>query len=111
MEMETGQINLILGCMFSGKSTELLRRCNRYEAINKNVLLINHISDLRTGDSVKTHSNVKHNALKTDSLLSIINNENFFLHLCKSFKIINYSCYSINFFRMSVSRIVILVSI
>ena len=36
------RIEIILGCMFSGKSTELLRRCNRYKAIGKNILLINH---------------------------------------------------------------------
>ena len=34
------RIEIILGCMFSGKSTELLRRCNRYKAIGKNILLI-----------------------------------------------------------------------
>ena len=32
----------ILGCMYSGKSTELLRRTKRYLANGKNVLLINH---------------------------------------------------------------------
>ena len=41
--------------MYSGKSTELLRRCNRYASIGKNVLLINHELDTRTSDKIKTH--------------------------------------------------------
>lgn len=75
--MTHARIEIILGCMFSGKSTELLRRCHRYEAINKNVLLINHSSDSRTDNSIKTHRNIKHNALKTTSLLSVIDTDDF----------------------------------
>ena len=29
MTLNQSRIEIILGCMFSGKSTELLRRCNR----------------------------------------------------------------------------------
>ena len=38
---ENGRVEIVLGCMFSGKSTELLRRLSRYEAIGKDTLLIN----------------------------------------------------------------------
>ncbi len=75
--MTSSRIEIILGCMFSGKSTELLRRCNRYNAIDKKVLLINHISDIRTNDSIKTHSNYVQNATKTDSLMSLLNKKDF----------------------------------
>ena len=75
--MTHARIEIILGCMFSGKSTELLRRCYRYQAIEQNVLLINHSSDTRTDNSIKTHRNDKHNALKTNSLMSIIDTNEF----------------------------------
>lgn len=70
-------IEIILGCMFSGKSTELLRRCNRYTAIGKNVLLLNHALDTRTDNAIKTHRGDKENALKCVSLMSIINTPAF----------------------------------
>jgi len=75
--MNSSRIEIILGCMFSGKSTELLRRCNRYSAIDKNVLLINSSKDTRTDDSIKTHQNIKQKAIKTNNLLSIIDTEEF----------------------------------
>ena len=68
---ENTRIEIILGCMYSGKSTELLRRTNRYQAIGKNILLINHTNDIRTGDSVKTHRNETENALKITNLMDI----------------------------------------
>ena len=71
------RIEIILGCMFSGKSTELIRRTTRYKAIGKNILLINHKNDTRTDSSVKTHSNLKENALKVDSLMPIIDTMEF----------------------------------
>lgn len=75
--MPLSRIEIILGCMFSGKSTELLRRCNRYKAIGQNVLLINHLNDVRTGKSIMTHEKTTATALKTDSLLNMLENEEF----------------------------------
>ena len=65
--MSNTRVEVILGCMFSGKSTELLRRTNRYRAIGKKVLLINHTYDSRTDESIQTHSNMKQTAIKTDT--------------------------------------------
>lgn len=62
------RIEIILGCMFSGKSTELLRRCNRYKAIGKTILLINHHNDSRTTNKIKTHNNVTQEAIKLNNL-------------------------------------------
>lgn len=45
-----GKLTLVIGPMFASKSTELLRYINRYEAIGKNVLVINHESDVRYAD-------------------------------------------------------------
>jgi thymidine kinase len=65
------RIDIILGPMFSGKSTELLRRCSRLEAIGKNVLYINHEYDTRTDDSIQTHSKHRKNATKVFALNQI----------------------------------------
>lgn len=74
----SSRIEVILGCMFSGKSTELLRRSCRYEAIGKKILFINHLNDIRTDDSIKTHSNFKKTAKKMDKLIPIIDSTEFF---------------------------------
>ena len=39
----SGRVEIVIGCMFSGKSTELIRRISRYEAIGHQTLLVNHI--------------------------------------------------------------------
>lgn len=75
--MSSTRIEIILGCMYSGKSTELIRRCTRYKAIGKNILLINHSLDIRTGDSVMTHRKETLDAVKTNNLISLIKTEEF----------------------------------
>tara|TARA_Y100000591_G_C21828867_1_gene698370 strand:- start:449 stop:976 length:528 start_codon:yes stop_codon:yes gene_type:complete len=70
-------LQIILGPMFSGKSTELIRIIGRYDAINKSTLLINHTLDTRTDESVKTHSNIKRKAIKTNKLMDIYKTESF----------------------------------
>ena len=50
--MERGRLELILGPMFSGKSTRVIEISNRYESIGKNVLNITHIIDNRYGNGV-----------------------------------------------------------
>ncbi len=71
------RIEIILGCMFSGKSSELLRRCNRYHAIGKSITLINHALDTRTDDSIKTHDGVKSVAIKLTNLMDFINDKTY----------------------------------
>jgi thymidine kinase len=65
-------LQLIIGSMYSGKSTELFRRISRFQAIGKKVLVINSSDDTRTDNSIKTHNNVKLDALKLDKLLPLI---------------------------------------
>lgn len=53
-----GEIDLITGPMFSGKSTELLRRLRRYSIASKKCCLLKYEEDLRySSDSVCTHDN------------------------------------------------------
>ena len=39
-----GKIDLIIGCMFSGKSTEIIRLINRYKALDKQILFLYLVS-------------------------------------------------------------------
>ena len=70
-----GRIELIIGCMFSGKSSELIRRVRRYESISTNVLSINNDEDTRYEDNLNnivTHDQVKQNAISVNKLLPLM---------------------------------------
>lgn len=55
-----GSLKLIIGPMFSGKSTELLHHINSYRSIGNKVLVINHAFNQRYGSTgVSTHDNLK----------------------------------------------------
>ena len=69
--MTDTRIEVILGPMFSGKSTELIRRTSCYKAIGKSVLRINHLNDTRTDDNIQTHSNIKKKCCKS-KLIDVI---------------------------------------
>ena len=75
--MSHTRIEIIIGPMFSGKSTELIRRVSRYEAIGKQILLINHENDTRTTNFIQTHSRQVKRALKTNSLMPLLEHEHF----------------------------------
>lgn len=66
-------LTVILGCMFSGKSTELLRQIKRLESIGKEVLLINHQNDNRytQKEKVVTHDSQSRFCIKTKTLFEI----------------------------------------
>lgn len=71
------KVEIIIGCMFSGKTTELIRRISRYEAVEMNTLIINSNLDTRTGDSVKTHNNYLREAVKTSKLMDIVDTDSY----------------------------------
>jgi len=80
MKNDQFHFEIILGCMFSGKSTELIRRISRYQSIGMTVLCINHSLDTRAaGDTIKTHNHDTNliSALKTSALMSITETEAF----------------------------------
>ena len=53
---QRGRIELVMGPMFAGKSTELLRRVNRLEISGKKVLSVKFAADKRySNDSISTH--------------------------------------------------------
>ena len=67
-----GKINLILGPMFSGKTSELIRRFKRYKLAGKNTILIKFKNDTRYDtEKISTHDNVKIDAIKCEFLNEI----------------------------------------
>jgi thymidine kinase len=62
-------INLILGPMFSGKSTELLRRYRRYTIGKKKCLLVKTACDNRyDADKLCTHDEIGETAVRCSTL-------------------------------------------
>jgi len=54
--VKKGQIQLIFGCMFSGKSTELMRRLKRYQVAQYEVLIVKYAKDVRYDEvGIATH--------------------------------------------------------
>jgi thymidine kinase len=55
-----GYLELIIGPMYAGKSTELLRIINRFKCLKKNIIVINHSLNNRYGSNgLTTHNNEK----------------------------------------------------
>lgn len=55
-----GYLELIIGPMYAGKSTELIRIINRYKCLNKNIIVINHSFNNRYGSTgLTTHNKEK----------------------------------------------------
>lgn len=69
MNNKIGYLELIIGPMYAGKSTELIRIINRYKCLNKNIVIINHEFNDRYG--IKGLST--HNSVKVDSCINLLN--------------------------------------
>jgi len=55
----TGKFNLIIGCMWSGKSSELIARYNRYSLGNKKCIMVKYKFDKRYHDTnIVTHNGI-----------------------------------------------------
>jgi len=62
-------IELIIGPMFSGKTTELIRRCRRRMSVGLNVIILNHTMDTRNGKGkVVTHDGINMESAACDSI-------------------------------------------
>ena len=66
-------LTVIFGSMYSGKTTELIRTINRYQSINKRVLIINNRLDNRYSgdDALVSHDEYKFNCVKCSKLQEI----------------------------------------
>lgn len=62
-------LHLFIGPMFSGKTTTLISRLERYKIGGKRCIVIKYDKDVRYDDEkICSHSQVKHEALKTNML-------------------------------------------
>ena len=76
MKNKCGRIDIIIGSMFSGKSTELIRSINRYKVLGKKIVCINHILDKRYQEnSISTHSNMNIDCISLKKLNDVFNDE------------------------------------
>ena len=68
-----GRIEVIYGPMFSGKSSELIRKVKRYSFAKKNCLVVNFANDNRYSSepTVNTHDSVQMHARKVHKLQEI----------------------------------------
>jgi thymidine kinase len=72
-----GKINLIIGCMFSGKTSELIRECRRRLNINQKIIGINYSDDKRYTDEdyIVTHNLEKIKCIRTKYLKDVSQSE------------------------------------
>jgi len=67
-----------MGNMFSGKTSELIRRLKRLKVIDKQILVVNSAKDTRSPEEVlKTHDNVKFNCFKVYDLYDLMDKSAF----------------------------------
>lgn len=68
----TGKFNLILGCMFSGKTSTLIERYNRYTIGGKKCIMVKYKHDTRYDrEKIVTHDGIKVNALLCEYLFEV----------------------------------------
>ncbi len=68
-----GYLKVILGSMFAGKTSELIKVYNNYDVMGIKPLVINHSSDTRySKNKLVTHDGVSIDSIFTTTLMSII---------------------------------------
>lgn len=71
-------LTLIIGPMYSSKSSEIIRSIRRYKTINKNILAINHACDTRYDKNcIATHDLVKEECTSVQSLIPLIDSSEY----------------------------------
>lgn len=79
-------LQLIIGPMFSGKSTELIRRCSKYRISKHSCVMVKYAGDVRYSfDNVTTHDNISIQGIdvvKSRSILEIVNTLSKFSVIC-----------------------------
>lgn len=78
---EYSSLELIIGPMFAGKSSELIRQFNRFKTLQRKILVVNHIWNNRYNTfSVSTHDQnciIHDSILTTDKLQKILEDPQF----------------------------------
>lgn len=72
----TGYLHIIIGPMFSGKTSELLNIINKYKILNKEVLVVKHADDIRYDiNNLVSHNNRCHKCIYLHDLNYIFVNK------------------------------------
>jgi thymidine kinase len=74
-------INVIIGCMFSGKTSELIKIARLSKIVNKKVLIINYVEDTRYSDDknkMYTHDLVGIDCIFIKDFVDILGNSKLF---------------------------------
>ena len=75
MEDNIGYLEVILGPMFSGKTTYLVELYNKYKQLDKNVIAVNFVNDTRYHDTMlSTHDKIMIPCIQCKHLHDIIHN-------------------------------------
>ena len=73
--MSSGSIELIIGCMFSGKTTKLINIIKRYQSIGQSVMVVNYKDDRRYGDNkVISHDQSGVDSINIEHLIELKSN-------------------------------------
>jgi thymidine kinase len=69
-----GRIELIIGCMYSGKTTEFMRQIMMYKTLSKKIIILTHSNDNRYSQSgnISTHNREMMDAVAVTSLMDVI---------------------------------------
>jgi len=71
-------LELIIGCMYSGKSSEIIKRVNQLKSIDKSYIIYNSVIDTRYGGlGIYTHNKTHEPCKLIDNLLHQLNCEDF----------------------------------
>lgn len=73
-----GKLDMIIGPMFAGKTSEVIKRIRQAKLLSKTYLIVNHIFDTRYGnDHIVTHDAVKEKCKSLDRLAPLMQDPNF----------------------------------
>ncbi len=70
-------LEVILGPMYAGKSTELLRRVRRYKLSGNKILIVSNDIDTRSGSYIRTHDGVEYTGVRVSQLSDIFEMEDY----------------------------------
>lgn len=74
--ISSGYLEIILGPMFSGKTSKLVEIYKQYNFCNIPIIVINHSDDTRYSDTqMVTHDKVEINCIQSNNILSVINEQ------------------------------------
>ena len=73
ISQNNGSLKIILGCMYSGKTSQLIRDINKWKSIDINALVINYAGDNRYSNDnfMYSHDKVKTECVKIQELNEI----------------------------------------